>query len=330
MTQTAEPTPDITLKSPADLLSAVPYLLGYVPSDSFVLVGLAQRRIAITACTDLPSPSSPVESLALTAQMLRRNKLEAAIIIGYGRREQVTRCIDYVTAMLHRIDVELVEAMRVTQGRYWSYTCQELDCCPAEGTRLNSHDSAVDAAMTAGGLQAMSSREEVIGQLSPVDEITKKTVASATSKVIDFLNDTQSVVSSQVLLRNETLAILDKLADGSELPDAESTVRLAASLSDPKTRGDALVSVDQRGTSQAVRLWLWVTRHVTAPFRAEPAALLAYAAWRGGNSVLAAEAVRVSLVAEPGNKLAILVEQLLDAAIASSTLPKLKLSDLAS
>lgn len=314
---------DITLRSPADLLSAVPYLVGYVPDEALVLVGLANRQVAMTAAMPLSKSDQDRELFDDTAQVLRRNKIEAALVVGYGEPPLVTHCVDRITDILDELDIDIIEALRVTNGRYWSYSCSSLECCPAEGRSLNRPGSVVDTALTVGGLQAMPSREAVVAQLEPVTGAAKAAAGRAAKQVDSLLRDSKALVAPRTVLSEAGAAILTRAIRTGELPDARDTVWLAASLADPKIRSQALVSIDQHDVQQMLRLWLWVTRHVVPPMRAEAAALLGYAAWRAGNGVLASESLRRALSDDPACNLAGMVWRLVSAGMPPSSLPKL-------
>ncbi|HEX6075419.1 MAG TPA: DUF4192 family protein, partial [Micromonosporaceae bacterium] len=49
----------LRLRSASDLLAAVPYLIGFHPSDSLVLVGFGDRMVRFLARADLPEPGDP-------------------------------------------------------------------------------------------------------------------------------------------------------------------------------------------------------------------------------------------------------------------------------
>jgi hypothetical protein len=322
MNTTIESTADITLSSPADLLSAVPYLLGYVPTDGFVLIGMSSTRIAMTTCTPLPQPDEPVEQLRISGEVLRRNEVTAVIIAGYGAPQRVTRCVDHTRALLRTEGIDLVEALRVTDGRYWSYLCRQA-CCPAEGRPLNEPHSVVDAAFTVNGMQAMPNREAVVARLESVTGGELAAVTRATNQVTTFLAAEDGLISPRDALRSESAAIIKRVRDSGELPAIAQTVRLAAALSDPKTRYQALADVDEHGADEAMRLWLWVTRRSLPPYRAEAAALLGYAAWRSGNGVMAGEAARRAVADDSRCQLAMMLARILDCGIPPSSLPKL-------
>ena len=61
----------LRLRGPADLVAVVPYLLGFQPHESLVLVGLAGTRVAVTARMDLTDATLEVVSGACGT--LRRN-----------------------------------------------------------------------------------------------------------------------------------------------------------------------------------------------------------------------------------------------------------------
>ncbi|MFD0787811.1 DUF4192 family protein, partial [Micromonospora azadirachtae] len=64
--------PRLAVRSPADLLAAVPYLLGFHPADSVVVVAMRGRRVVFAARADLPDPAEdpvgPARHLANVVQ----------------------------------------------------------------------------------------------------------------------------------------------------------------------------------------------------------------------------------------------------------------------
>ncbi|ADD40020.1 DUF4192 domain-containing protein [Stackebrandtia nassauensis] len=329
MTPSCEPptepdAADISLSTPMDLLSAIPYLVGYIPADSLVLVGLDAKQITATLRVDLPRTDQPVTKLRISPDVLRRNKVEAAVIAGYGPPERVTRCVDHLRRMLAAQNIELVDALRVTDGTFWSYVCQEPACCPPEGRPVNPGDSPVDAAFTYAGMRALPHRQAVTAQLEPVKGPTRAAVTRATNQVRKLLDDTDAMFSARETLLDEARTILAKATEaGAPLPEIDQTVRLAAALTDAKLQTEAMTLVDSHSPHKMVDLWLWVTRHVAPAFRARPAALLGFAAWRCGNGVLATEAVRRSLTDDPHCPLAMVLGRLLDEGVPPSSIPKI-------
>src|SRR5688572_14328183 len=76
-------SPTITMRSAGDLVVVVPYLLGYHPRDSLVLVCLREGQVCLTACQPLPPGGEPPPALdALLAGMAKADP-EAVIVLGY-------------------------------------------------------------------------------------------------------------------------------------------------------------------------------------------------------------------------------------------------------
>src|SRR4051812_38127714 len=89
--------PRLAVRSPADLIAAVPYLLGFHPADSVVVVALRGRRVVFAARGDLPEPGSdPRPAARHLAQVIARQDAEAATVIGYGPATRVTGAVEAV------------------------------------------------------------------------------------------------------------------------------------------------------------------------------------------------------------------------------------------
>lgn len=322
-TETRDPEADITLTTPSDLLSAIPYLVGYIPDDSLVLVGLDGKRVAVTLRVDLPRPDQPAAPPAISAKVLIRNRVEAVVLVGYGPADRVTRSLDRLRALVATTDAHLLDAIRVTDGRYWSYVCTEPACCPPEGKPVNPTASPVDAAFTYGGMQALPHREAVTAQLAPVTGTQRGAVTRATNRLLRLLNDTEALIPARQTVTAEAHAILHHAATtpGAPLPDIDATVRLAAMLGDTKLQTKAMALVDSHSPRKSLDLWLWVTRHVAPAYRAIPASLLGFAAWRCGNGVLANEAVHRALSDDPRCSLALVLGRLLNDGIPPTSVP---------
>ena len=324
MTSTDTLDTRIRLGSPGDLLSAVPYLLGYRPIDSLVLVGLHDRTVAVTARLALPPPHEPADGIAEAAQALLHNDTDATVVVGYGPAVRVTRCIDAVIPLLRHHGLELVDALRVTDGRYWSYLCDDLDCCPMDGTAVPGPDSPVDAAFVAGGMTTAPRRQDRVDlPWQPVTGEARRIARRTARRLRRVLDDTDTLLSPLLMLGTQAIAMLDAADPNASLPTPEKTVRLAIALEQDTVRHRAAAWVDTVDPRQAVRWWLWVTRHSDPPYRAEPAALLGYAAWRSGDGVIAESAVRMALSDDPTCRLAVELRPLLAAGVTRRGLPEL-------
>lgn len=68
-------SPTITMRSARDLVAVLPYLLGYHPRDSLVLVCLRDGQVCLTACQPLAQGGEPPPALdALLAGMAKATR----------------------------------------------------------------------------------------------------------------------------------------------------------------------------------------------------------------------------------------------------------------
>ncbi|MCM0677556.1 DUF4192 domain-containing protein, partial [Micromonospora phytophila] len=165
---TSTDRPRLAVRSPADLIAAVPYLLGFHPADSVVVVAMRGRRITFAARADLPDLADPVDPARHLAGVIARQRAETATVLGYGPADRVTPAVDAVRAALTGAGLTVHDALRVTDGRYWSYLCAEPECCPPDGTPYDAGSSEVTAAAVFAGQVALPDRAALVAQVAPV------------------------------------------------------------------------------------------------------------------------------------------------------------------
>src|SRR6266851_1367634 len=129
--------PAIRIASPGDLLAVVPYLLGFHPDRSIVVVGTQppRNRVHIAFRYDLPDPPDPAcahDIAAHAASVLARENVTCAVIAGYGPGTLVTPAMQEFRTQLADAGVTLGDMLRAEDGRYWSYLCQNPGCCPPD------------------------------------------------------------------------------------------------------------------------------------------------------------------------------------------------------
>ncbi len=71
-----------TLTSPHDLLAAIPFLIGYHPSDSLVLVAIKGDLVSMAMRIDYPRPENS-EAYDLLAHHLKLDGADAALMLAY-------------------------------------------------------------------------------------------------------------------------------------------------------------------------------------------------------------------------------------------------------
>ena len=324
--------PLLPVRSTADMIAAVPYLLGFHPSESVVVVALRGRRVVFAARGDLPAPGQPAAQRAAAASItavVGRQGAEAATVIGYGPAELVTPAVDAVRDALARAGLRLLDALRVTGGRYWSYLCDNPECCPAAGTPFDAASTTVAAAATFAGQVALPDRAALVHQIAPVEGSSRESMGQATARAEDRLARLLDGAPSRDLLGGRT----QRRAGESAVSEAFDRHRLGAGLTDDEVAWLSLLLThlpvrdhawERTGIEEWHRaLWTDVVRRAEDGLVAAPATLLAGAAWRAGQGALAVAALERALDDRPDYSLALLLEEALRNGIQPSILDSL-------
>lgn len=327
---TSTDQPKLTVRSPADLIAAVPYLLGFHPSESVVVIATRGTRIVFAARGDLlpvdASSAAQASAAAYIAAVVGRQDAEAATVLGYGPAGLVTPAVDAVGAALHRAGIQVLDALRVTDGRYWSYSCDNPECCPPEGTPYDPSASQVAAAATFAGQVALPDREALARQVAPVCGPTRESMRQATGRAADRFGALLDGASAGDLLGRTALRdagesavreAMDRHRERGRLTNDE-VAWLSLLLRHLPVRDYAWerITADERH----VALWTDVLRRAEPDLIAAPASLLAFAAWRAGQGALASVAVERALRCTPDYPMARLMDEVLRQGVRPSKL----------
>ena len=345
MTETA-PSPDVattdvlTLCSPAEVLATVPYMLGFQPADSVVLISLRgpRQRVGLTLRADLPQAGTTPLMAEECAGHLCRDGASAAIAVLYGSPQEALW--PALRAALDALQIPVREALRVDRGRWWSYLCLEPTCCPPEGTPvLRPSDPGgpvrVGAHMVAAGAAVLDSRQALADWIAPADPATLSAVenrlAAVTEEALRRSVRGGGVSGCRRLWRRQVAAALRRCRQTSppSWKDDEVAALLVA-LADVPTRdlaagwvrtdhGQRSAEAAGAGDPAVQQLWAELTRRAPRPYDVAPASLLAHAAWLSGHGALARVAVDRALRSDPTYRLALLLQRLLDRGVGPST-----------
>ena len=312
-------TASISLTGPDSIVEAVPYLLGFTPTDSLVLVALHGTRLTVTARVDLDTFDDPSQLADLMTTLVIRAESTHVIAVTYGRRTEPDR----IAATAAAAGLQLVEHLRVDAGRYWSLTCPIESCCPTEGRPLPA-GHAVAAEFVGLGASTVDSREQLAASLDP------QPGAQRLEQLISERHDHE--LAQALAGRDNSRITADKRAIFTASrrtdriwSDAE-TARFGVTLTGCRVRDAIWMAIDG-GRLDARNLMQHLARTLPAPYRAAPLFLFAWKAWRDGNGALAAIAVERALLADPGYSAAQLLQTALARGVNPRTMPALRLSN---
>ncbi|HEV7933632.1 MAG TPA: DUF4192 domain-containing protein [Actinomadura sp.] len=325
--------PSMVLRSPEEVIAAVPYLLGFHPDDSLVVVGSGGPNGTCAMRIDLPpagaatGPEGRAEDIGEhLAEMLARNRFPMAVMVGYGPAGRVTPLIDAAGLALARRDVRVREALRVEGDRFWSYLCHDLECCPAEGTRFDISRSRVAAEATLEGHVALADRAELARTVAPLDGPARGSMREATGRaerrLLGWIDADTEVTDLQSRMIGEGLPfvrrVTDRVGAGDPPLGDDEIAWLGVLLTQLRIRDEAWVRVDQDRIEAHVGFWRGVVRRVEEPYVAAPACILAYAAYSSGDGGLANVALDRAVGADPDYSMAHLLHELMVSGIPPS------------
>jgi hypothetical protein len=308
------------------VLAVVPHLLGFHPSSSLVVLGIAGPRgqVQLAFRYDLPDPpdsSLSSEIAAHAAAVLGRQHITTAVIIGYGPGSLVTPVADLLRRVLGSAGLTLRDLLRVQDGRYWSYICSDPRCCPAEGVPFDTATHPAGVALGDAGLTAYPDRASLARTLAPASGAVPSMRAAtgrALHRVQELIKEATSLPGGGDALRLVTgagltavQAAISTYRGGGQITDHDQIAWLAVTLADLRVRDDAWARMDPQFRDAHRRLWTDVVRLAPAGHVPAPAALLAFTAWQAGEGALANVAVERALGADPGYSMALLLRDAL-------------------
>lgn len=138
----AADTPTIRLRSPGEVVSAVPYLLGFSPDRSLVVIGLSGRRVVLTCRVDL-SDVVDDRCSGSVVEALGRVAADRVLIVAYDTERQRTEdALASMTGRLEPAGVRVLERISVVGDRWFDEGCADERCCPRGGVPVIDHDAA--------------------------------------------------------------------------------------------------------------------------------------------------------------------------------------------
>ena len=315
----------VKIRSAADMVTAVPYLIGFHPGDgSIVVIVCDGRRVTFAARTDVPDPDAPARHMQQLADWLvpvvrQQQPITFIVVIGYGAAAHVDPALRMVEETLTANGLPVRELLRVTAGRYFSLTCDNPECCPPQGTPFDQDASLVAVQATAAGQVALPDREAVAARFAPVEEAARDRMRHATTAAAARMQ-TLTVAGSDAVQEAGATAFRDSLMkhDGGGCLSDDEMAWLILLITHPVVR-DLAAELTQPHDGH-VTFWAELTRHADESLVPAPASLLALTAWRCGDGALAVLAAEYALQVDPEFELAGLLLYGLQAGIAPSVI----------
>lgn len=304
-----------TLTSPHDLLAAIPFLIGYHPENSLVLVSLKDESVGMAMRVDFPTDIAP-ESFDLLASHLRREESTAALIVAYLSSDKLDPepAMANMCAALMRAGIDIKESLIVRGNRYRSMICTDSTCCPPEGSEVPPLDTSRIAAehVIAGHPMPFATVGDLAQSIAALD-------SSYDSQWQDEVHafwvssDTEAINELQ---RDGATAVIDlagEYREGRGCEDRELAARVIGRMSDIQVRDFALGSHTDESNEFYWRMWRDLLRIAPRGFVAPIASLFASMAYERGEGALAHRAIDRALADDDQYSLALLLRRVFTA-----------------
>jgi hypothetical protein len=320
-TTTTEPS--ISLRSPEDVLAATPYLMGFHPADSIVILGLTGRQLRFHARHDLPAAPTRRDEYAQIAagigELMADHGVTGAVLVGYGTEGQVRPMTTALREYFETVGITVQDMLRAENGRYWSYFCDRHECHRFDGTPYHVSGSAVATVAERAGLGAEPDRDALVRHFAgPEGDRLRAAVAAidrALARVAALFAAGDGYAEAE---RLGVAAVADAIARcrRDEPLDEDELAWLCALLQFGRVRAYAWRLIDDDGGPERrtvhERLWTDVLNRCDPEFAGPVGTLLALVLWRGGDCMRAGLALDRALGADPESQGAQMLRLLVD------------------
>ncbi|WP_327074252.1 DUF4192 domain-containing protein [Kitasatospora purpeofusca] len=338
----------LTMRGPADMAEALPYLLGFFPDDSIVAVGLQPPGLHQGGVIrlDIPEsaaewPAAAEETAALMVRLSERQEQRPVQVLLYlcqdpavrgpGREhgppvaERLRPLAESLRQSFESRGVRVKESLCVSAGRWWSYLCAREGCCGPGGHPIRRRPGPVAVAATVAGLAPRGSRKEILAGLAPIGPPGAESVRAALARA--GAGPGAAPGGRRALDRREGARLVDtavaEFMTGAVSLDDDRAARLLLALQDRVLRDRAAEYARPAELAPTRRLWTFLATRCVAPherFAAPPLTLLAWVSWVAGDAATARVVLGHTLRRAPGYLLAQLLYESMNGGFAPEVL----------
>ena len=325
MTSAADPTV-VKLNELNDIVNAVPYLLGFTPTESIVVVSMRgeRERLEFTLRLDL-LPSEHDEQVAgMLAERMKFARADAVMVFVYSEDEPTEQGLprrELVDRVGKAMSMPVRDAVLVTDARVWSYLCDDVVCCPPAGRpRLQSTPGslALSAAHALNGRALLPDRDAVVASVQPVTGLRRTEMEQA-------IEDAAAAYASAEprLAHTRARRLANKLrARYQEQPGSltdDEAAALIVALADHRLR-DMMIGWAGADSDAMRSLFLDLVRLAVPPRDAPACTTFAWCSYLAGNGLIATVALERALASDPDYSLAVLLDEAIERQVPPASL----------
>jgi hypothetical protein len=277
----------LTARCPEDVLALVPVLLGFVPSDSVVMLTFGAAQ-AFHARVDRPDgPDDIAEVVEALLAPARRHRVRRVVLVVYGPDDRLAR--ELVAALRDEFTaagILVAEMLRADEGRWFPLLGRHRDRArvgvPYD---IASHPFLAHAVLR--GQVTHGSRDALASSLE-VDPERAGRVGQLVAGLPGPWLSVDDPPAEEVLAEGEWVhALVCEQTAAGTFPTDEEAARLLRAIQVRRIRDAAWAPLTRATAQEHVTFWTDVCRRTPAELLAPPATLLGWAAWQAGHGALA-------------------------------------------
>jgi hypothetical protein len=304
----SEPQARLAVHNIDDLIGLVPYLIGFHPEESLVVIVIEDGRIEVTARVDLSAVSGHGSPDALVSRLFDRYPAAGAWFIAYtGDDDLAWDVLGSCEALGGQVRVR-----RLLQVGPDAWRSDEPDG-PAGPISREVAPVAAEAAVL--GLPVRASRRALAaGIAGPPDDEVDDLVARF---------DAAEIALDRLGARGRR-RLLRRLLVASGLPDRDDSVRLALLVQREEAQVGVLRLLSVANAEAQLALWTRIVRHTLPAHRPAVLGLLGMAAWQNGDGALAMVSLELLDRIDPLEPIAALLDWLNDEVVPPQAWPHVR------
>lgn len=304
-----------TLTSAHDLITAVPFLIGFHPTNSIVLISVKDDAIGLAMRIDAPQELQS-DAIDLLAHHLLREEADAALLVAYmpDEREDGDSLLISLGAGLLRNGISIQESIVVRHGRYRSIICRDEACCPPAGLDVPAIEESQIAVehVLAGVPMPYSNISELIDSISAdaqslslewSDEVNRFFIEEDAEEIVELRRDGVETMD----------LLLDEFRMGHGASEQTLVARMIGRMSDVQVRDYALGVHTEDTFDLYFAMWRELLRKAPRGFVAPIACIVASMAYESGDGALAQKALDRALADDESYPLAGLLRRVFNA-----------------
>ena len=281
-----------TLTSPHDLLAAVPFLIGYHPENSLVVIALAGESVGMAMRVDFPLDPDPDQIDALATHLVK-DSCDAALLVSYlpSNVTDAEFIIAPLSEALEMRGISIRESLEIKGERWRSLLCQDKDCCPPQGNAMpDISSSRVAAEQVAAGrrlpFRDLDSLKAALSERKPDPQLNK-----LLKQVPDLDYEGGQLRAKQ---REAAVATIELLKDFELQGYSDNKALIAlvlARLEDLQVRDYAMGITTSENIEALGTMWFSLLRMAPKQYLAPVATLYSAVCYENGDGTLAQRAL---------------------------------------